>query len=165
MADNETLDEVLANVRDSEIDVHLKTGIDIRHSEFAFDKALAVLLVNGVVGANALHWRRDLAAQDQKLSVLLVDCSDVFAWGVSDSEPLPFEETKRVYRMWRHDRVWGSSAWAVMARGQAPHERAAESMAQAGWDVAALIEGGTAAREYIDGFLASSDESSIGLTV
>jgi len=53
---------------------------------------------------------------------LAVICSDVFAWGSSDCEPVSFSELPEVYLAWRKDRNYGTMLWACRKRNRRPQQ-------------------------------------------
>ncbi len=154
--------EVLATVREGDVDFAWDDGTGAREVDFEVGPALAVLLAREVVFANCQHWREDLSEADRGTAALFVNCSDVFSWASAEGEILPWGEIERLYGMWRRDPAWGPAAWAVLARGCAPQGPVAKRMAEAGWEVARLAEGGASARAYVDGVCAGSRDRACG---
>ena len=155
--------EVLATVREGDVDFAWDDGTGTRKVDFEVAPALAALLAREVVFANCQHWRGDLAEADRGTAALFVNCSDVFSWATAEGEILPWGEIERLYGMWRRDPAWGPAAWAVLARGCAPQAPVAKRMAEAGWDVARLAEGGAPARAYADAAFAGTEDRAASL--
>lgn len=109
---------------------------------FEEEKALAHLLINGVVFTNS-HWWEDAWPDAAKRTIsIIVNCNDVFAWGSADGEELPHAEIENLYRMWRKDPVWGPSIWCIKQRNQMPQKPVEEAIRKAGiWDLDALDVG------------------------
>jgi hypothetical protein len=95
--------------------------------EIEIDKALAVLIAEGVVIVNSNWWREDFTDEQKKAVSVSVNCSDVFAWGGADAEDLPYGEIGNVYRLWRRDPVWGAAVWCTVRRNRPPQDPAARA--------------------------------------
>lgn len=110
-------------------------------SEEIFEDArgLALLLANEVVHLNTNHWRSDWPRDARETVYLGVDCSDVFAWGCSDSESAVHKDIEDVYRHWLKDPRWGPAVWCMIRRGQMPQRPVEKRIREAGiWDLDAL---------------------------
>ena len=58
---------------------------------------------------------------DHPTMVVFVNCSDVFAWGTSDAEPIRSEfDLKRLVAHLRRDPVYGALKWACQIRNEQP---------------------------------------------
>lgn len=102
---------------------------------FENDKALARLIAEEVIHINSYWWKSDLPEHVRKLTTLRVGCSDIFAWGCSDSEELEYKEIRSLYDMWHADRTWGAAKWCAIKRNQKPQDPVLDSMKKAGsWD-------------------------------
>lgn len=57
---------------------------------------------------------------------LYVLCNDVFAWGYADAEPIKNNDWKEpseiidLYRLWKENKLWGSTQWVCLKRNQQP---------------------------------------------
>ena len=121
-----------------------------REEVFEEAKGLALLLINEVVHLNSHHWMAAWPKDARKTLHLGVDCSDVFAWGCSDSEDATYEDIEDVYRHWVKDPRWGCAVWSMIRRGQMPQGPVAKRIRDAGiWDLDALrTEHGLLANHY-----------------
>lgn len=138
---------------------------------FEEEAALAQLLLNEVIHLNSFWWKyEELGEYDQEarrfamnakpdatwtkeesqLASLNVGCNDVFAWGCSDSEELPYLEIENLWRMWRKDPAWGSAVWCMIRRKHMPQRPVEKRIRDAGiWDLDALkLEHGLNANHY-----------------
>lgn len=132
-----------------------KTG-----KEMMFEKeiALAHLLLNEVVFINSNWWmyfetdikdhkwalkpRSDARWTEEESKTISVNviCNDVFAWGCSESETLPHDEIKNLYRMWKKDSQWGPAVWCMIQRGQMPQKPVEDAIRKAGiWNLDELM--------------------------
>jgi hypothetical protein len=105
---------------------------------------VAHLLINEVVSLYGFWHDGEDDKVGRRLNAvqLSVNCSDVFAWGCADAEPLPFTAIPTAYAMWQHDEVWGLAAWCVMRRKQMPQPPVEKLIRAAGvWDLDALVRG------------------------
>jgi len=107
---------------------------------FDTELGLALLLKDGVLFANS---RRYLDPEmfggkpQEETIVLFVNCNDVFAWGTAEAEAIAYDEVPKLYKSWRADKVWGSTRWCCLKRGEQPQAPVAEDMKKAGaWDAA-----------------------------
>lgn len=132
-------------------------GVSGKQMIFEKGMALAQLLLNEVVFTNSYWWKHEklgdwskeehrfAAAPDpearwtkeeSRLTSLSVNCNDVFAWGCSDSESLPYAEIENLWRMWRKDPSWGSAIWCMVQRNQMPQKPVEDILRKAGiWDL------------------------------
>lgn len=101
---------------------------------FDEEEALAVLLKEGVLGANS----RDYLFDGEKCGhtvVLFVICSDLFAWGTADAENIAFDEIEDLYRAWFKNEKWGPAKWCCKKRNEKPQKPVADNMKRDGvWD-------------------------------
>lgn len=103
---------------------------------FEEDKALAHLLINEVVFLNTYHWRKDWPEEARKCTYVGVNCSDVFAWGLSDAEDANLSDIKNIYKMWQKDPSWGPAIWSMIKRNQMPQAAVEKKIRDAGiWDL------------------------------
>ncbi len=117
-----------------------------KEMNFEPDKAVAHLLLNDVIFLNSNWWRAPgerkhtgWTAEEAELISVNVDCSDVFAWGCSDAETLPYDEVENLYRAWKKDPGWGPAVWCMMRRNQMPQKPVEDAIRTAGiWDIDAL---------------------------
>ena len=95
---------------------------------------MALLLMSGeVISLVAVNGNGDLAG-------LYVACSDTFAWGCADAEPLPSigygdgddESVLELYASIRSDETWGSTRWCCLRRGMRPQKPVEKAMRAAG---------------------------------
>lgn len=70
---------------------------------------------------------------------LFVDCSDIFVWGSSEDEELPFSEIEQLYLLWRKEPRWGRAVWCMIRRREMPQEPVEQAIRnEAIWDLDAL---------------------------
>lgn len=90
-----------------------------RHPErfeqrFEPEQALAVLLQNDICFLNS-RWHEDGLGEFQKTLVkVVVNCNDVFMWGLADAEELPYDEIENLYRAWKKDPAFGVAVWCCI---------------------------------------------------
>ena len=116
---------------------------DKPEKEMVFEEegALALMLLNRVFHLNDHWWHKDWPEDARKVISFNVNCSDVFAWGCSDSEELPFDEIKNLYDLWRKDPVWGPAIWCMIKRREMPQEPVERSIRAKGiWDLDELAK-------------------------
>lgn len=101
--------------------------------------AVSILLKEGVL---FVSFNRDFSYEPMKVGdvyksggntiVVVVNCSDIFAWGCSDAEDLPYNEIPKLYKMFVADTKWGSTKWCCLRRNQQPQEPIKELMIKEG---------------------------------
>lgn len=64
--------------------------------------------------------------------VLLANCSDVFAWGCADCEPVSPKDIASLYENWKLNAIWGPVAWACKKRNMQPQSPIRKKMEDAG---------------------------------
>lgn len=102
-------------------------------------KGLALLLANEVVHLNSNHWKDEWPKAARETVYLGVDCSDVFAWGCSDSESAAYADIESVYRHWLKDPRWGPAVWCMIRRKQMPQGPVEKRIRDSSiWDLDAL---------------------------
>lgn len=55
-----------------------------------------------------------------KLFRLCVNCNDLFAWGLADSEDVDYDEADELYSFWRRDDRFGPEVWCMKKRRELP---------------------------------------------
>jgi hypothetical protein len=65
---------------------------------FDDERALGVMLIDGVIFLNAYWWEDTWPEKARKSISLNVNCNDVFAWACADGEHLPYSEIENLYR-------------------------------------------------------------------
>jgi hypothetical protein len=106
---------------------------------FIEENALAHLLMNNVVFVNSHWWQKELPEKFQEEISFNVECNDVFAWGYSDAERLPYEQIEILYRMWKKDPEWGAAIWCMIQRKEMPQKPVEKQIRAAGiWDLDSL---------------------------
>lgn len=111
---------------------------DKPEKEMVFEEegALALMLLNRVFHVNDHWWHKDWPEDARKVISFNVNCSDIFAWGCSDSEELPFDEIKNLYDLWRKDPAFGHAIWCMIRRREMPQQPVEESIRKMGiWDL------------------------------
>lgn len=123
---------------------------------FSEDEALAVLLARNVAWITAMPDGAEGVAGD--VLTIGVNCSDVFAWGCSETERLPLDEVENLYGHWTRDPKLGTDVWCIVRRREMPQRPVEEAIRKAGlWDLDALkAEHGLRANHYdgVNGVLA-----------
>lgn len=70
---------------------------------------------------------------------IYVNCSDVFAWGISDGEDIDYYEIEDLYRHYIRDKVWGTQIWCIKKRGELPQKPVYDDIKKRGkWDLDSL---------------------------
>jgi hypothetical protein len=59
---------------------------------------------------------------DKSIASLDVIANDVWMWGCSDSEPLPINEIKNLWLMYKENKIWGDVWWSCKQRNMQPQE-------------------------------------------
>ena len=101
---------------------------DATHGEY--DKAIAILLMNNDV----------FITEKNNVIGLAVHAGDAFGPG-PHCEDLPYSEIKNLWRCFRIDPTWGALAWVVAQVKQRPWRHRPDGLANAGFDVDALVRG------------------------
>ena len=107
---------------------------------FDEDYAVAYMLVHGILmlgsGKYIEDERYDIEMSlEPETTLILVDCSDLFAWGCCDYQEVPRDKLADLFDMWYGDRRWGSDKWCCEQRNQKPQEAVVDVMKEAGvWD-------------------------------
>lgn len=123
---------------------------------FNDEKALAMLLVNEVAFLNSPWWKKDWPEEAKAMTTAFVNCNDIFAWGCSDGEDLPFDQIKPLYKMWQKDEEWGAAVWCMVQRNQMPQGPVAKRIKDAGiWDLEKLGLGKNTQDDECQAYLAS----------
>lgn len=105
---------------------------------FEDDKALAHLLINGVVFINNGWWLKENWPKDA--ITIHVNCNDIFAWGCADSEDLLHDEIKDLYEHWRKDDCWGPAIWCIKKRQMRPQKPVEKAIREHGvWDLDTIL--------------------------
>ncbi len=138
--------EVLATVRSGHVRVPSSDGT----TTFIDAAALAVLFAHEAVWCDGPAEGDGTSPASRGAVLLSVNCSDVFAWGVSESEPLPFDELEDLYGHWLKDRRHGADVWCMVRRREMPQRPVEEAIRKAGvWDLDALrVERGLRPNHY-----------------
>lgn len=106
---------------------------DDPEGEIQTDAALAIMMLNEVVRTG-----RKRGASEETL--LLADCSDVFAWGCSDVEILPHDQVDDVFRHWEKDPMNGVAVWCMKRRRELPQAPVLRRIREGGlWDIDELV--------------------------
>jgi hypothetical protein len=83
--------------------------------------------------------QKDLLENDENYISVSVDCSNVFMWGTSDAEQLPFKEISNLFNMWIKDSIWGPVVWCCIQRNELPQKTICKKIKEAGiWDLSSL---------------------------
>lgn len=98
----------------------VKSGESVR-VEYMYENMLGILLLNEVMIINGfLSYEGEEKEKDP--IELYVDCSDVFAWGVSDCEPISYQEIPELFKMWYRDDTFGPYVWCALKRKLMPQK-------------------------------------------
>lgn len=114
--------------------VHLRYKTNAGEDREYFDSstALAWLLAHDHCFINSRHWRE----HDKGDIAVCVNCNDVFAWGCSDAEDLPFDQVQPLYEMVRRDPQWGAAMWCILRRKEMPQPPVERAIRKAGiWNL------------------------------
>jgi len=67
--------------------------------------------------------------------VISVNCNDLFCWGCSDAEEVPYNQIDKLYRAWKKEGWRGASKWACKRRRERPQGPIEKRWRDAGdWD-------------------------------
>lgn len=98
------------------------------------------IVVAQLLLARQLHLN-DLPCRDgMRTTCFYVDCSDVFAWGSADSEPVAWGEEEGseltgLYEEWHANHRWGATRWCIKKRSIRPMYAVVLQLKDAGlWD-------------------------------
>lgn len=118
-----------------------KSHDGVEEKVFSDENALALLLMNEVVFLNSYWYKKDWPEDAQKVINVWVNCSDVFAWGVSDAEGIEFNELQDLYEHWIKDIRWGADVWCIKRRKQKPQAPVEKAIREAGvWDLDSIYD-------------------------
>lgn len=97
-----------------------------------FDEEMAIAWLMALDGPLVMLDVRN--SEGKPIIVLCVNCSDVFAWGCADFEPLPLGEVEGFVKMYR-EIPGGSTRWCCIRRNQQPQPPVKRTMIERGeWD-------------------------------
>lgn len=72
---------------------------------------------------------------------IFVNCSDVFAWGSADAEPLPISELLNLTKLFQKDQDFGAEMWCMIQRHERPQKKIEDIIRNTGkWDFDAFIK-------------------------
>ncbi|MGN6108964.1 MAG: hypothetical protein ACTHU0_27910 [Kofleriaceae bacterium] len=128
-------DEITWTLAQDDIDWKFSMPNGQLEDVFNHDMALAHLLLNQVVFMSNHWWEQTWPDVARQAATAVVNCSDTFACAGSDAEALPFGEIEPLYRLWRSDPMWGSTAWVVRHRRIRPIPQIESALRRAGYDV------------------------------
>lgn len=111
--------------------------VSYAHSD---DERLAHLLINYVVFLSGPE--DGMLQPDQSEGVCIyVNVNDTFAYACADAERLSFNQLNHLYKAWRANPVWGSTAWAISVRKQEPIPPIVGRLSLEGYDLKELLAG------------------------
>ena len=144
----EYMDKMKLQIDTDSVRIHYIYGNESKTS-FSFEKALAVLLIEGKVFINE-HWWKSSKKKNKfhiieenswpedacETIYLGVNCNDVFVWGCADSEEMFYEDIEDVFDHFMKDRDWGTEIWCIKKRKMLPQRPVYESIMSKGiWDL------------------------------
>lgn len=84
--------------------------------------ALSFLLLNEYVFLNSYWYMEEWPESAKRMTAVLVNLNDVFAWGFADAEELEHAELESLYRHVRRDPYWGAAVWGIKKRKAPPQK-------------------------------------------
>lgn len=90
--------------------------------DYNVEEILAVLLIENIVFINAPWWKEEWPKDAREGITVQVNCSDVFAWGCSDSETCYFKDLEELFILHNENKIWGSTIWSIKKRGMMPQK-------------------------------------------
>lgn len=104
--------------------------------EIESSKALAILLIRGIVFINSSWWEEEWPEEARSQIGVHVNCNDIFAWGCADAETLLYKELDDLFNLFIEDEGWGSTIWCIKKRGYLPQLPVYEMIQNTGkWDL------------------------------
>lgn len=101
---------------------------------FDVDDALAEMLKEGVLFANGRKYVGLNGEIEQETIVLFVICNDVFGGG-ADAEPLPYNQVKNLWGLYKINRDYGPIVWVCHQRKEKPDRRVTKKLRELDlWD-------------------------------
>jgi len=116
------LKEQLQNYKDKELSLEMV----IEYEEI--DYALSVLLRDEIVHTNPT---KDADGSFRK-SAIFLNCSDVFAWALAESEEITFRDIMPIYKAYVENPKWGVTEWVCIKRNLKPQRPIQEDMKKDG---------------------------------
>lgn len=112
---------------------------DVQSDGFDRDLALAMLLLNHVCSVDSGCDPQSAPLPETRGFPVWVNCSDIFVWGSSDAEILPYDQLEPLYTLWRHGPHWSGAIWCMIARKEMPQRPVEDVIRSEGiWDLDAL---------------------------
>ncbi len=104
--------------------------------EFESGNAASILLLDRAIFLNACWWKKNWDEEARGLTTFHVNCNDVFSWGSSDAEILPYVELEDLYNCYVMDKSWGPAVWCIKQRGYMPQKPVYDAIQALGiWDL------------------------------
>lgn len=88
--------------------------------EYDEESILAILLLSGHVFLNNFWWRDEYPEEARANISVNANCSDVFAWGCADAEPVQYSELVDLFEHYLKDPHDGVSVWCCKKRNMMP---------------------------------------------
>ena len=97
---------------------------------------IGILIHEGKIHFNDHHWKKEWSAEHRNLVYIGVVCSDVFAWGCSDSEEATFKDLYELWHYWKKDPELGHWVWCIKKRNELPQKPVYDYIMKRGiWDL------------------------------
>ncbi len=94
--------------------------------EFLHEKALQLLLVEDLL---------DVFEETDGALKISVNCNDMFAWALADSQPLTYDGLEQLWKMFKAEGHWGVAKWCCIQRQSKPQLPVLNDMKKDGcWD-------------------------------
>lgn len=119
---------------------------------FNKELALAALLMEEHIFLNTCWMNKDWPEEAKKQIKVCVNCSDIFAWGTADAEPLLLSELRDIYEHYVKDNKWGTAIWCIKKRRELPQAPVLKKIEEEGiWDLETLKKEHDLRNNYYDG--------------
>ena len=103
---------------------------------FEAEDFIGELLLKGLIFTNSYWMKKDWPDAAKNITALFVNCSDIFAWGCSDSEDILHEEFDTLYEYYTKDPNWGCAIWCMTKRKGMPQKSVYDTIMKEGiWNL------------------------------
>jgi hypothetical protein len=90
--------------------------------EYIIENVIAILLLDEKVFTNSFYFMKDWPQDAKNKTAFEVNCSDIFAWGCADSEPIDYSEIIDLFECYLKDPNNGCDIWCIKKRNIFPQK-------------------------------------------